>query len=44
MKPNEKPNPMNVNFLGRKRKMVKANPLAHLRQQARLGRRFTLVG
>ncbi len=43
MKSNEKSNPVNIDFLGRERKMVKANPLANLREQARLGKFFTLV-
>ena len=30
MKPNEKANPVNVDFLSGKRKMMKANPLANL--------------
>lgn len=43
MKPDEKSNPVNVDFLSRERKMVKPNPLANLRQQARFGGLFALA-
>jgi hypothetical protein len=42
MEPNAKSNPVNVDFLSRKRKMMKANPLANLRQQTRFGGFLTL--
>ena len=43
MKSNEKTNPVNVDFLSRKREMMKANSLANLGEQARLGGFFMLV-
>ena len=43
MKPNKKSNLVNVDFLSRKRKMKKPNPLANLLQHARLGKLLTLV-
>jgi hypothetical protein len=43
VKPDEKPNPMNIDFFSRKRKMMELNSFMNLRQQARLGRCFTLV-
>ena len=44
MKPDEKSNRVDVDAIGRKRKMMmKANPLAQLLQQARLANLFTLI-